>query len=87
MHPQQTVLAQIEKTLGLLALTFRRHGGQIAIPVTRTAVYARALGPATYLSFALGDPRSATEICVVNTLVKYLKYQRYRTRTETREEG
>lgn len=87
LHPQHTVLAQIEKTLGLLTLKCSRRDGQIVIPVTRTTARTRALGPVTHLSFILGDPRSPTEIYLMNTLVKYLKYQRYRTGIEAPQEG
>ena len=83
LHPQHRVLAQIEETLGLLALTFSRRDGTIVIPVTGTTVATSALGPATYLSFVLSDPRSRKELYLMHTLVKFLKYQRYRTGTET----
>ncbi len=82
LHPPDAVLAQIEKTLALLALSYHRERHRLLIPVTRTTVHVRALGPATYLSFILGDRRSIKEIYLASTLLKYLKYQKYRTQSQ-----
>ena len=86
LYPQRAVLAQVEKTLGLLALPFDRDGGRIVVRATRTTVRAHPIGPVTYLSFALADSRSQPEHYLMNTLVKFLKYRRYRT-AETVAQG